>query len=313
MTIHVPVLLTEVLDALQPAPGETIIDATFGAGGHAREIAARIGSEGMLIAIDRDPEAAERFPAFADEVPCMTRFVQADFAAGLAQLKAEGVSADGVLFDLGVSSPQIDDPARGFSYVHDAPLDMRMDPAQQLDAREILASWSRRDLAQIFKRYGEERAAQQIAGAIERRRAERPLSTTGELVALIEDTIPVHARLGGGHPAKRVFQALRIAVNGELDQVDAAIPDAWDLLAINGRLAVISFHSLEDRRVKQFLAPLAKACICPPELPECRCGGEPEAELLTHGAAVAGEHESDENPRSRSAKLRAARKLREAR
>lgn len=313
MTVHVPVLLTEVLDALQAAPGETMIDATFGAGGHARELAARVGEQGTVIAIDRDPEAAERFAVFANEVGCMTRFVQADFAAGLAMLKGEGLTADGVLFDLGVSSPQIDDPARGFSYVHDAPLDMRMDPAQELDARTIVAEWSRRDLAQAFKRYGEERAAQQIAAAIERRRADQPIITTGELVAVIEDTIPVHARLGGGHPAKRVFQALRIVVNGELDQVDAALPDAWDLLRPGGRLAVISFHSLEDRRVKQFLAPRAKACICPPELPECRCGGEPEAELLTHGAAVAGAHEADDNPRSRSAKLRAAQKLREAR
>lgn len=313
MTIHVPVLLDEVLQALDPQPGETMVDATFGAGGHARAIAERLGADGTLIAIDRDPEAAARFAAFASEVECATRFVAADFAAGLDQLQGEGLQADGVLFDLGVSSPQIDDTDRGFSYSRDAPLDMRMDPSQSLDARRIVAEWSRRDLARAFKQLGEERHAAQIAAAIERARADAPISTTGELVSVIEGAVPVHLRLGGGHPAKRVFQALRIVVNAELEQVDDAIPTAWSVLRPGGRLAVISFHSLEDRRVKQFLAPLAKDCICPPELPECRCGGEPEAALLSSRPIVAGEHESEENPRSRSAKLRAARKLREAR
>lgn len=313
MTIHVPVLLDEVLTALDPQPGETMIDATFGAGGHSRAIADRIGESGTLIAIDRDPEAAERFPALAAEVPCATRFVGADFAAGLAHLESEEVRADGVLFDLGVSSPQIDDTDRGFSYSRDAPLDMRMDPEQPVDAQRIVAEWSRRDLARAFKQLGEERHAAQIAAAIERARAEAPITTTGQLVSVIEGAVPVHLRLGGGHPAKRVFQALRIVVNGELEQVDDAIPTAWRILRPGGRLAVISFHSLEDRRVKQFLAPLAKDCICPPELPECRCGGEPEAALLSSRPIVASERESEENPRSRSAKLRAARKLREAR
>jgi 16S rRNA (cytosine1402-N4)-methyltransferase len=313
MTIHVPVLLDEVLELLDPQPGDVMIDATFGAGGHSRAIAERIGADGTLIAIDRDPEAAERFPSFAAEVPCATRFVGADFAAGLHQLEGEALRADGVLFDLGVSSPQIDDTDRGFSYSRDAPLDMRMDPEQPLDARGIVAEWSRKDLARAFKQLGEERHAGQIAAAIERARAVEPISTTGQLVTVIEDAVPIHLRLGGGHPAKRVFQALRIVVNAELEQVDDAVPVAWRLLRPGGRLAVISFHSLEDRRVKQFLAPLAKDCICPPELPECRCGGEPEAALLSSRPVVASEREADENPRSRSAKLRAARKLMETR
>jgi 16S rRNA (cytosine1402-N4)-methyltransferase len=313
MTVHIPVLLDEVLAALDPQPGETMIDATFGAGGHAGEIAQRLGETGTLIAVDRDPEAAERFATWSAGFACATRFVGADFAAGLQALEDEGLRADGVLFDLGVSSPQIDDPARGFSYSRNAPLDMRMDPEQELDARQVVAEWSRKDLARAFKRFGEEKHAGQIAAAIERTREHEPITTTAELTAVIEAAVPVHLRLGGGHPAKRVFQALRIVVNGELEQVDEAVPSAWQILRPGGRLAVISFHSLEDRRVKQFLAPRAKACICPPELPECRCGGQPEAELLIAGIATASSQESDDNPRSRSAKLRAARKLTEAR
>jgi 16S rRNA (cytosine1402-N4)-methyltransferase len=313
MTVHVPVLLEETLHLLDPQPGDVVIDATFGAGGHSRAISERIGETGTLIAIDRDPEARPRFEAFAAEVAPSTRFVAADFAAGLRTLEGEGLRADGVLFDFGLSSPQIDDNHRGFSYSRDAPLDMRMDPEQSLSAAGVIADWERRDLAQAFKRFGEEKNAGQIAAAIDRARKQQPITTTGELVAVIEATIPVHARLSGGHPAKRVFQALRIVVNGELEQVDAALPPAWRTLKIGGRLAAISFHSLEDRRVKQFFAPLAKDCICPPELPVCRCGGEPEAALLSHGIVTAGEAESHDNPRSRSAKLRAARKLRETR
>lgn len=313
MTLHLPVLLEETLAVLAPQPGDTVVDATFGAGGHAREVAARIGPSGTLIAIDRDPEAAARFSAFADEVACQTRFVAADFAAGLDELAADGVRANAVLFDFGLSSPQIDDAARGFSYIHDAPLDMRMNPAQGISAAEIVATWERRDLARIFKQLGEERHAGQIAAAIVRARESAPIETTGELVALIEETIPVHLRLGGGHPAKRVFQALRIVVNGELDQIDHALPVAWELLEIGGRLAAISFHSLEDRRVKRFFAPLAKSCICPPEMPVCQCGGEPEAAHAAGGVITAGEQERETNQRSRSAKLRGATKLREAR
>jgi 16S rRNA (cytosine1402-N4)-methyltransferase len=313
MTIHAPVLLEETLALLDPQPGETMVDATFGAGGHSRRIAERLGAEGMLIAIDRDPEARGRFEAFQAEVDCSTRFVAADFAAGLSLLEGEGLHADGVLFDFGLSSPQIDSQDRGFSYSRDAPLDMRMDPEQPLSAAVVVADWDRRDLAQAFKRLGEERHAGQIAAAIVRERDAHPITTTGQLVAVIEAAVPVHLRLSGGHPAKRVFQALRIVVNAELDQVDAALPPAWRMLPVGGRLAAISFHSLEDRRVKQFFAPLSKDCICPPELPVCRCGGNPEAALLQHGVITPGEPEQADNPRSRSAKLRGARKLTEPR
>lgn len=313
MTLHVPVLLEETVAALAPQPGDTIVDATFGAGGHARAIARLIGPGGTLIGIDRDPAAAARFAAFAGEAGCESRFVGADFATGLEQLAAEGLHPDGVIFDFGLSSPQIDDAERGFSYVHDARLDMRMNPAAGIDAAGIIATWERRDLARIFKQLGEERHAGRIASAIVRAREQQPITTTGELVALIEETIPVHQRLGGGHPAKRVFQSLRIVVNDELGQIDRALPIAWEMLAIGGRLVAISFHSLEDRRVKRFFAPLAKACICPPELPVCQCGGEPEAALTHGGVITADEDERESNPRSRSAKLRGATKLREAR
>lgn len=313
MSIHTSVLLEECLELLSPRPGETMIDATFGAGGHSRALAERIGAKGTLIAIDRDPEARGRYERFAEEVDCSTRFVAADFSAGLGALEGEGVRADGVLFDFGLSSPQIDSLQRGFSYSRDAPLDMRMDPEQPLSAAGVVAEWDRRDLAQAFKRLGEERHAGQIAAAIVRERDDHPITTTGQLVAVIEAAVPVHLRLSGGHPAKRVFQALRIVVNAELEQVDEALPRAWRVLNIGGRLAAISFHSLEDRRVKQFLAPLAKDCICPPELPVCRCGGEPEAALLQSGVITPSEAEQTDNPRSRSAKLRGARKLTEAR
>ena len=310
---HVPVLLDETLAVLAPQPGDLVIDATFGAGGHSRRIADAIGETGTLIAIDRDPAAHERFDAIASEFPCATRFVGASFAAGLRALHDEGVRAEGILFDLGVSSPQIDDPERGFSYSRDAPLDMRMDPAQEVSAETLVNELEQHELVGIIRRLGEERHAGRIAAAIVRIRAEHRITTTGELAAVIADAVPAASRNSGGHPAKRSFQALRIAVNEELEEVDLAIPIAWEMLQIGGRLAVISFHSLEDRRVKKFFAPRAKDCICPPELPVCRCGGHPEAALLTSGASSASDEELDDNPRARSAKLRGARKLTEPR
>src|SRR3712207_1401883 len=207
--------------------------------------------------------------------------------------------------DLGMSSMQVDTLERGFSYIYDAPLDMRMDPDQERTAAELVNTWERRRIARALREYGEERYADRIAGEIVRR---RPLETTAELVEAITAAIPAPARFGGGHPAKRTFQALRIAVNEELDQLDAALPLAWELLAPGGRLAVIAFHSLEDRRVKRFLADRARGCICPPDLPVCVCGREPEAELLTRGT-VPTPQEMAANPRSKSARLRAARKL----
>jgi 16S rRNA (cytosine1402-N4)-methyltransferase len=304
--MHVPVLAPEVLAALDPQPGETAIDCTFGAGGHAKLIAQRLGPDGLLIAIDRDPVAEDNFARLAAEVPCRTRFVRAGFAEGLDQLAGEGVRADMVLMDLGMSSMQIDTLERGFSYVYDAPLDMRMDPDQALSARDVVNGWEERQLARALKELGEERYARQVARAIVRA---RPIETTQELVDVVSRAIPAPSRFGGGHPAKRTFQAVRIVVNDELEQIDRALPVAWDLLDINGRFAGISFHSLEDRRVKRFLATRARGCTCPPELPLCVCGDEPEAELIGRGGVVASPDEIAVNPRARSARLRAARKL----
>lgn len=294
---------------LEAAPGATAIDCTFGAGGHARELAERLGPAGTLIAIDRDPLAEERFIAMAAEVSCNLRFVRGPYAEGLAMLAAEGVQADAVYFDLGISSMQVDTRERGFSYSYEAPLDMRMDPTQSLSAREIIAEWDERSLTRILRDFGEERHALAIAREIVSRRAHDPIETTGQLVDAICAAIPAPARFGGGHPAKRVFQALRIAVNDELGQLEAALPLAWQTLRDGGVLAAISFHSLEDRRVKRFLAARARGCICPPQLPVCACGRDAEAKLLTRRAVVPSAEEVESNPRSASARLRAARKL----
>jgi 16S rRNA (cytosine1402-N4)-methyltransferase len=306
---HVPVLAGELIDLLDPQPGQTAIDCTFGGGGHARLIADRLGPTGTLIAIDRDPAAEERFAELAGEVACRTRFIRADFAAGLRELLEEGLHADIVYMDLGMSSMQVDTCARGFSYAYDAPLDMRMDPDQELTAAEIVNTWDERRIARLLREYGEERFAGQIARAIGRRRRSEPLTRTQELVEAIKSAVPVPAQFAGGHPARRTFQALRIAVNDELVQLDQALPEAWRLLGEDGRLAAISFHSLEDRRVKRFLAGLARGCVCPPEVPICVCGHEPEAELLTRRAVAPTPGEVASNPRSKSAHLRAARKL----
>jgi 16S rRNA (cytosine1402-N4)-methyltransferase len=306
---HVPVLAGELIDLLDPRPGQTAIDCTFGGGGHAQLIAERLGPEGTLIAIDRDPYARERFQELACEVACTVRFIRASYAQALAELTEEGVRADVVYFDLGMSSMQVDARERGFSYSFQAPLDMRMDPDQELSAREIVASWDERRLARTLRDFGEERHAGAIARAIVRRRAGAPIETTQDLVETIVSAIPTPARFAGGHPAKRSFQALRIAVNDELDQLDEALPLAWGLLREGGVLAGISFQSLEDRRVKRFLAARAQGCVCPPDLPVCACGREPEAALLTRRSIVPSAGEIAHNPRSSSARLRAARKL----
>jgi 16S rRNA (cytosine1402-N4)-methyltransferase len=307
---HIPVLLRETLELLDPQPGDVVIDATFGAGGHSRALAQRIGATGTLIAIDRDPTAQERFDALAAEVGCHTRFVRADFATALEELVAEGVRADCVLLDLGVSSMQVDTWERGFSYSYDAPLDMRMDPTQELDARTVVNTWDERRLARVLREFGEERYAGRIARGIARARERAPLESTNELVEVIKDAVPAPARFAGGHPAKRSFQAIRIAVNGELEQVDRALPGAWAVLRENGRFAGISFHSLEDRRVKRFLAERARGCICPPDLPVCACGRTAEAALLSRRSVTPTPDEIADNPRAASARLRAARKLR---
>ena len=306
---HEPVLARELVSLLAPEPGQTAVDCTFGAGGHARGVAELVGPEGMLICIDRDPAAEDRFAEFAAGAPCRTRFIGADFAEGLRTLRGEGLRPDMAYMDLGMSSMQVDAWERGFSYAYDAPLDMRMDTRQSFDAADLVNEWPESRIAQVLRRFGEERYAGGIAREIVRR---RPLSTTSELVAAIKAGMPASARFGGGHPAKRSFQAIRIAVNDELDSLERALPLAWGMLAVGGRFAAISFHSLEDRPVKRFLAEKARGCICPPELPVCVCGHEPEAELLTRRAVSPGPTEVEANPRSRSAHLRAALKVAEA-
>jgi 16S rRNA (cytosine1402-N4)-methyltransferase len=308
---HIPVLAGELIALTEPRPGEVAVDCTFGGGGHARLIADCLGPAGTLIGIDRDPIAEERFAEISAEVPCHTRFIRADFVSGLSQLQQERQRADLVYLDLGMSSMQVDTWVRGFSYAYDAPLDMRMDPDDELTAQDIVNTWDERRLARLLREYGEERYASQIARAIVRTRRRQELSSTHQLVEVIKSAVPVPAQFAGGHPARRTFQALRIAVNDELAQLDAALPIAWDLLRTNGRFAAISFHSLEDRRVKRFLVGRARGCICPPEIPICVCGHEPEAELLTRRAVAPSPGEVAENPRSKSAHLRAARKLEE--
>src|SRR5437588_2975088 len=308
---HIPVLAGELIDLLDPRPGETAVDCTFGGGGHARLIADRLGPAGTLIGIDRDPVAEERFSEMAAELPCHTRFIRADFVSALERLEAEGLEADLAYLDLGMSSMQVDTWERGFSYAYDAPLDMRMGPEQDLTAGQIVNQWDERRLARLMREYGEERYANRIARAIVRARAREELESTQQLVEVIKSAVPTPAQFAGGHPARRTFQALRIAVNDELCQLDAALPAVGKVLRPGGRFAAISFHSLEDRRVKRFLAEHARGCVCPPELPVCVCGHHPEAELLTRRALAPTPGEMAANPRSKSAHLRAARKLEE--
>jgi 16S rRNA (cytosine1402-N4)-methyltransferase len=303
---HVPVLAAELIDILDPHPGETAIDCTFGGGGHAVLVAELIGAAGTLVAIDRDPTAEQRFAAMAEDLEAESRFMRADFADALEALRDEGYVADVIYLDLGVSSLQLDAAERGFSYSYEAPLDMRMDPDAGPSAADLVNEWPEERLATVIRDYGEERHARSIAREIARR---RPLGTTAELVEAIRAAVPAAYRFGRGHPAKRTFQALRIAVNGELDSLDRALPAAWDILRERGRLAVISFHSLEDRRVKRFLVEKARGCICPPELPICVCGHEPEAELLNTRAIAPTPGEVADNPRARSGRLRVARKV----
>ncbi len=308
-TDHVPVLADEVRQLLAIEPGETVVDATFGAGGHAALLAADLRGEGRLIAIDRDPTARAYFDRFRKQTGIQGRFLRGDFSIVLEQLADNGARADAILFDLGVSSMQIDRPERGFSYAADAPLDMRMDPSADLSARELVNEASERELTHIFRQYGEERYAKQIARAIARRRREQPFERTGELVETIKNAIPAPARFGDGHPAKRVFQALRIAVNDELTALEDALPAAVDLLKPGGRLAVISFHSLEDRIVKRFLRDQEHGCTCPPDFPVCVCGQEPVLRATPRRAIRPSARETASNPRAASARLRAAVKV----
>ena len=306
---HEPVLADEVARMLGLREGETVVDCTFGAGGHARRLAPALGESGRYIAIDQDPEAGDWFADLADDVVCETRFIRANFADALPRLVDQGLRADAVLMDLGLSSMQVDRPERGFSYSRQAPLDMRMDPSRRTSAADIVAEAPERELADLMRTYGEERYARPIARAIVRRRASEPITTTGDLVEVVRSAVPTPALFAGGHPAKRVFQALRIAVNDELGSLDHGLEAAFDLLAPDGRLAVISFHSLEDRRVKRAMRAHTQGCICPPDMPVCGCGRVAEAALLAGKAQRPRQAELDRNPRARSALLRGLRRL----
>jgi 16S rRNA (cytosine1402-N4)-methyltransferase len=305
-TDHTPVLAQEVRELLAVQPGATVVDATFGAGGHAGLLAADLRGQGKVIAIDRDPTARPYFERFRRRTGVQARFLRGEFATVLSQLAANGVRADAILLDLGVSSMQLDQPERGFSYAVDAPLDMRMDPSSEPTAAELVNEAAERDLERIFRRLGEERYARSIARAIAERRRKEPYTRTGQLVDTIKASIPAPARFGDGHPAKRVFQALRIAVNDELGQLESALPAAVEMLRPGGRVAVISFHSLEDRIVKRFLRSEARGCVCPPEFPVCVCGRDPVLRLLTRKAVRPTAQETAQNPRAASARLRAA-------
>lgn len=307
---HISVLAEQCIQALAVRPAGVYVDATTGGGGHSLRIAERLGPQGRLVCIDRDSEALDaakaRLAAYLDRIS----FVKCNFAQIRQALDSLGLAgADGVLFDLGVSSYQLDNGQRGFSYRVDAPLDMRMDRQQALDARQVVNTYSQQQLRQLLWEYGEERYSGRIASAIVRRREQKPIETTLELAEIIRGAMPPQALREKQHPAKRSFQAIRIEVNGELKAVEQAVGDGIDLLNPAGRIAVISFHSLEDRIVKQVFAQKAKGCICPPEFPVCVCGRKPEIKPLHRGVILPSTEEMEVNPRARSAKLRAAEKL----
>ena len=299
-------MLHECLDALAIRPEGVYVDGTLGRAGHSLAILRRL-TTGRLIGIDRDRTAIEAARKRLAEFGDRAALLHGNFADLGNLLREAGVeAADGMLFDLGVSSPQLDEPRRGFSYMHDAPLDMRMDETAALDARQVVNAWSYDELRRILFEYGEERYAPQIARAIVRRREDKPIDTTGELAEVIRSAMPSRALREKQHPAKRSFQAIRIAVNGELDALEPMLEAAADALAPGGRLAVITFHSLEDRIVKRKLRELASGCTCPPEFPVCVCGKKPKLALITRKPVISGPAELAENPRSRSAKLRVA-------
>ena len=306
---HVSVLPEETLEALRVVPQGIYVDCTLGGAGHAALIAARLAPEGRLIGIDQDETAIAAAKERLAGAACQVTFVRGNFRHLTEILADEGVSdADGILFDLGVSSPQIDTAERGFSYMQDAPLDMRMDRRAVRSARSIVNEYTAAELTEIFYSYGEERWAKRIAAFSEEARREHPIETTGELVAVIDRAIPKQARAKGGHPAKRVFQAIRIEVNEELTILEGALTAAVHALRPGGRLAVITFHSLEDRIVKKTLKRLSQGCICPPHTPACICGHKPELRRIGK-AQAASAAECAANARAKSAKLRIAEKL----
>ena len=306
---HKPVLLNECLEGLNIRPDGVYVDGTLGRAGHAREIARRL-TTGRLICIDRDRAALDAAPARLEGLMDRVTLVHGNFGDIAAILNGLSVSgADGMLFDLGVSSPQLDEAARGFSYLRDAPLDMRMDQSAPLTAYEVVNTWSGEELKRILWQYGEERYSGPIAAAIVRERRNSPIRTTLELAELIRSAMPAKALREKQHPAKRSFQAIRIAVNDELGEVERLLDSAPEALNPGGRLCIISFHSLEDRLVKTAYAGWARGCTCPPDFPVCVCGKTPKVRLVGRRPIVSGEAELEENPRARSGKLRIAEKL----
>lgn len=307
-TYHRPVQLDETIEALAVRPDGVYVDGTAGGGGHSYAIASRLTSGGRLISLDQDPDAVVEASRRLQGLPA--RVIRANFTEIARVLREEGLSAaDGILLDIGVSSHQLDTPERGFSYHADAPLDMRMSQ-EGTTAADLVNTWGEKELSDIFYRYGEEKFSRPIARAIVRAREEEPVVTTGRLADIIRDAVPARARRDG-HPARRVFQALRIAVNGELECLSSALDTAFSCLKDGGRLAVITFHSLEDRMVKQRFASFCEGCICPPDFPQCVCGRTPAARLILRKPVAASEKELEKNPRSRSARLRCVERLHE--
>jgi 16S rRNA (cytosine1402-N4)-methyltransferase len=307
---HITVMREEAVNGLQIKPDGVYVDCTLGGAGHSQLIAEQLSSTGRLIAIDQDQtalnHAKEKLKSYGEKII----FVKSNFRAIREIIHEHGFhEVNGILFDLGVSSPQLDVAERGFSYQEDAPLDMRMDRNQPLSAQTIVNEWEEKELARIFYRYGEEKFSRQIARQIVKAREQKKIETTGELVELIKQAIPAPARRVGGHPAKRTFQAIRIAVNDELDAVEVALHDAIQVLAKEGRICVITFHSLEDRICKQVFAKYTGGCTCPPDFPQCVCGNHPEIKLISRKPVLPSQTELDENNRARSAKLRIAEKL----
>jgi 16S rRNA (cytosine1402-N4)-methyltransferase len=307
---HIPVLLEETLEGLNPNPGNVIADCTVGGGGHAFAVIQRILPGGYYIGLDKDPAAIAAADQRLKDFDGAYSLVRSSYAKLPEVLRDLGIDlVDGILFDLGVSSHQLDVPERGFSYMADAPLDMRMDPAAELTARRIVNEFSQEELTRILRVYGEERWASRIASYIVQERSRQEISNTEQLVAVIKKAVPAAARRDGPHPAKRTFQALRIAVNNELTELEETLKRVVPHLRKGGRICVISFHSLEDRIVKQTFIDFAKGCTCPPELPICVCGKEAQLRIITRRPVEAGREELAENPRARSAKLRVAEKL----
>ena len=307
---HIPVLLNECIDNLAIKPDGIYCDGTIGGGGHALHICEKLSDRGTLLGIDRDTDALSASLGRLEGQSCKRILVQSDYADIKKVLSDQGLEKiDGALLDLGVSSYQLDNAKRGFSYMQDAPLDMRMDQTGGLTAYDVINGYDQDAITRVISEYGEERWAKRIAEFIVRARAKKPVESTGELVDIIKAAIPAKARREGPHPAKRTFQAIRIEVNDELGQLESAIDDFCDVLAPGGRLCIITFHSLEDRIVKNKFNKRVNPCVCPPEFPVCMCGKVGDVKKITRKPIVPGDEEINENPRARSAKLRVIEKL----